>query len=269
VGRRFENKVVLITGASAGIGAATARQLAREGAKLALLARRKDKLENVCAEIENEGGTATPFIADVTNRASLDAAVAGTAEKYGRLDIVLANAGSGIAGPIYKLEVEDFRRQFETNFFGVLNTIYAALPHLKESRGQLGLIGSIAGIVATPNSSPYNTSKFAIVGLAESIYYDLSRLGISVTLINPGFVKSEIRHINNRGELTDKPDPVPGWLVLPADKAAKTISNALYYKKPEVIITFHGKVFSLFKRFFPRLTRWGMRRMIKGRLAPL
>ena len=269
MGRRFEGKVALITGASSGIGAETARQLAEEGAKVVLLARRAEKLEGICKEIQETGGTAMTCVADVTDQSSLESAVSKAIEEFGRLDIVLANAGSGIAGPIYKLNVDDFRRQFETNFFGVLNTIYVVLPHLKESRGQLGLIGSVAGLLGTPDSSAYNASKFAINGLAESIYYDLSRWGIAVTLINPGFVTSEIRHINNKGELTDKPDPVPSWLVMPTDKAAKTIVNALYHKKPEVIVTFHGKVFSWFKRFIPGLTRWGILRMTKGRLKPL
>lgn len=267
--KRFQDKVIMITGASSGIGAETARQLAKEGAKVALLARRSDKLDVVCKGIEDSGGIALACVADVTDKASLDAAVSMVVEKFGHLDIVVANAGSGIAGPIYKLDVEDFRRQFETNFFGVLNTIYAVLPHLKESRGQLGLLGSVAGLMGTPDSSPYNASKFAIVGLAESIYYDLSRWGVAVTLINPGFVKSEIRHINNKGELTDKPDPVPSWLVLPTEKAAKNIINALHRRKPEVIVTFHGKVFSWLKRFVPGLTRWGIRTMTKGRLKPL
>ncbi len=266
---RFDGKVVLITGASSGIGAEVARLFAREGAKLALLARRTEKLENVCKDIESAGGVAVAFTGDVNKRPSLEEAVAKVIETFGHLDIVLANAGFGVAGPIYKLDVDDFRRQFETNFFGVLNTIYAVLPHLKETRGQLGLVGSVAGLMGTPDSSPYNASKFAIVGLAESIYYDLSRWGIAVTLINPGFVKSEIRHINNRGELTNKPDPVPAWLVLPTAKAAKIIVNALYHRKPEVIVAFHGKVFALLKRFLPGLTRWGIRRMTKSRLKPL
>ncbi len=269
MGRRFENKVAFITGASAGMGAETARQLAREGARLALLARRADNLEEVCAEIAAQGGEATPFIADVNDRAALDAAVAGTVEKYGRIDIVLANAGFGVTGPIYTLEVDDYRRQFETNFFGLLHTIYATLPYLKESHGQLGLLGSVAGMIGTPATSPYNASKFAVIGLGEAIYHDLDELGVSVTLINPGFVESELRHINNRGELTNKPDPIPSWLVVPVEKAARTIVNALYRRKPDVIVTNHGKVFALCKRFLPRATRWVIRRMSKGRLPKL
>ncbi len=266
---RFRNKVVLITGGSAGIGAEIARQLAREGARLVLLARRADKLDRVCEEIRTGGGEVFSFVADVTDPESLQAAVANAVETCGRLDIVLANAGFGVTGPFHKLCVDDFRRQFETNFFGMLNTIYAVLPHLEASHGQLGLLGSVAGMVGTPATAPYNASKFAVIGLGESIYHDLDERGISVTLINPGFVASEIRHINNKGELTDKADPIPRWLVVPTDKAAREIINALYRQKPEVIITFHGKVFAWCKRAFPKTTRWVIRRMSRGSLPKL
>ncbi|MCK5863350.1 MAG: SDR family NAD(P)-dependent oxidoreductase, partial [Candidatus Hydrogenedentes bacterium] len=246
---RFDGKVVMITGASAGIGAETARQLAREGAQVALLARRADKLDAVCAEIEAMRGTAAPFVADVCDRASLDTAVSGIIKKYGHLDIVLANAGFGVPGSLQSLDIDDYRRQFETNFFGLLNTIYAVLSHLEESRGQLGILGSVAGMIGTPAASPYNASKFAVVGLAEAIYHDLDELGIAVTLINPGFVESEFRLLDDQGKLTGKQDPVPSWLVLPVDKAARSIINALYRRKPEVIITFHGKALVICKRF--------------------
>ena len=267
--KRFQDKVVLITGASAGIGAETARQLAAEGARLALLARREDKLAEVKAEVESLGAPVVTFIADVNDRAALDAAVAGTLDAFGRIDIVLANAGFGITGPIFKLSVDDYRRQFETNFFGLLNTIYAALEPLKASRGQLGLLGSVAGVVGTPSASAYNTSKFAVNGLGESIYHDLDELGISVTLIKPGFVDSEIRLLDRHGKLSGKRDPIPAWLVLSTPKAARVIINALYKRKPEVTVTFHGKVFTWCKRFLPGATRFVIRRMSRGSLPKL
>ena len=267
--KRFQDKVVLITGASAGIGAETARQLAAEGARLALLARREDKLSEVKAEVESLGAPVVTFIADVNDRAALDAAVAGTLDAFGRIDIVLANAGFGITGPIFKLSVDDYRRQFETNFFGLLNTIYAALEPLKASRGQLGLLGSVAGVVGTPSASAYNASKFAVNGLGESIYHDLDELGISVTLIKPGFVDSEIRLLDRHGKLSGKRDPIPAWLVLSTPKAARVIINALYKRKPEVTVTFHGKVFTWCKRFLPGATRFVIRRMSRGSLPKL
>lgn len=266
---RFKTKAILITGGSAGIGAEMARQFSREGARLALLARRADKLEEICAAIKASGGEAIPYVADVTDPAALQTAVNGAVAAYGRLDMVIANAGMGITGPFHTLTVDDFRKQFEVNFFGMLNTIYTVLPHLEATHGQLGLLGSVAGMIGTPATAPYNASKFAVIGLGEAIYHDLDERGVAVTLINPGFIASELRHINRRGELTDKPDPIPKWLVVPTEKAARDIINAMYRRKPEVIITGHGKVFAWCKRAFPRTTRWVIRRATKGRLPKL
>lgn len=267
--KRFQDKVILITGASAGIGAEVARQLAGEGALLALLARRREKLETVKTEIESLGSRAIICVADVTNPHSLQAAVEKTLKTFGHIDIVLANAGFGVTGPIFKLTVEDYRRQFETNFFGVLNTIYATLEALKLSRGQLGIVGSVAGVIGTPSASPYNASKFAVNGLGESIFHDLDEVGISVTLIKPGFVESEIRLLDRQGRLSGKKDPIPRWLVMPTPKAARSIIHALYKRKPEVTVTFHGKVFTWCKRLLPGTTRWVIRRLSKGRLPTL
>lgn len=254
--KRFDDMVVMITGASSGIGEYSAYDFAREGAKVALLARRRDRLEQVKQKIMEMGGKAECFVADVTNRDSVKEAVEGIVSLWGKLDVVLANAGIGVPGHIVQLKVEDFRHQFETNFFGVLNTIEVTLPYLLKSQGRLGIVGSVAGRVCTPMSAPYCSSKFAVVALAECLYYDLKPLGVSVTCINPGFVASEIRVKNRKGELTNRPDPIPSFLVLPTHKASAKIVNALYKRKPEVVITFHGKFSIFIARHFPRFYRW-------------
>jgi len=263
---RFSGQVAFITGASSGIGAAIARVFAREGARVVLAARRADRLEALQQEITALGSEALAVACDVTDRGSLDAAVKRAAEAFGRIDVVLANAGFGVSGVFTDLETVDFRRQFETNVFGVLDTVYATLPYLLESKGRLGIVGSVSGRVGTPASAPYTASKFAVVGLAECLYYDLADRGVSVTCINPGFVASEIRRVNNRGELTGKPDPVPQFLVMPAAKAARQIVRALYRRRPEVIITRHGKIMIFLARHFPRLTRLVLRLGSKGRV---
>jgi len=253
---RFVDQVVLITGASSGIGEATAYEFAKEGAKVALVARRKDRLEKVKETIIQNKGIAEFFVADVTNYEEFKKAVEGIIQTWGKLDVVLANAGMGVPGHILQLKAEDFRRQFETNFFGVINTLEITLPYLIKQKGRLGIVGSVAGRVCTPLSAPYCSSKFAVVALSECIYYDLKPMGISVTLINPGFVKSEIRHKNKYGELTNRPDPVPSFLVMPTEKAAKQIVCAMYHRKPELIITKHGKLSIFFGRHFPRTYRF-------------
>ncbi len=264
--RSFEGKVALVTGASAGIGTAVVREFARQGAKPVMLARRLDRLNELKQEIEAAGGQALALECDVTNRASLDGAVEKAVETFGAIDVVLANAGFGVAGMTTELETVDYRRQFETNVFGLLETVYATLPHLEKSRGRLGLVGSVSGRMASPASGPYTASKFAVVGLAECMYYDLADLGISVTCVNPGFVASEIRSVNNQGKFTGKPDPVPSIIVMPAEKAARVIVRGLYRRKPEVLVTRHAKVMVFLSRHFPRTLRTTMRLSSRGRV---
>ena len=260
---RFAGQTAFITGASSGIGAEVALQLAREGAKVAIIARREDRLEEIRKRIKEQGGDALALRCDVTDRAQIDAAVAKTVEKFGGIDLCLANAGFGITGSFAKLATEDYRRQFDTNFFGAIDTAYAVLPHLIEKKGRLGIVASVSGRLAAPGTSAYNASKFALVGLAETIYHELRKKGVSVTLINPGLIDSEIRLKDNDESLRpDRKDPVPGWLVMPAEKAARQILSALYKRKPEVVITFHGKILNGLARHFPRTTR-----LILGRLA--
>src|SRR5215469_7711617 len=161
-GKRFDDRIVFITGASSGIGAALARGLAREGARLVLVARRIERLKALAVELKNSGAEAIWQVADVTQREDLDRAVAATLQSFGRLDIAVANAGFGVAGLVQKLSADDYRRQFDTNIFGVLNTAWATVPSLEQCRGRLVLIGSVAGHVALPRNSAYAMSKFAV-----------------------------------------------------------------------------------------------------------
>ena len=182
-------------------------------------------------------------------------AVAEVVARWGRLDVAVANAGFGVAGSLEKLAVEDYRRQFETNFFGLLATAKAALPELKRSRGRLALVGSVSGLIGTPATSAYSASKFAVRGLALSLRPELAPLGISVTHIAPGFVTSEIRFKDNRGVLHEGArDPVPSWLVVPAEDAAKEIVRAVDRRAKERVVTFHGKVFVFVDRVLPWVT---------------
>ncbi len=265
--QRFDGKSVFITGASSGIGAAMAKAFAAEGARVALLARRTDNLEQVKREIEARARQVIIFQCDVTDSEGLKTAAERTVESFGGIDVVLANAGFGISGPFENLTVDDFRRQFEVNVFGLMNTIYATLPALRQSKGRLGLLGSVAGRLGTPMTSPYNVSKFAVIGLAECIYHEFDEIGISVTCINPGFVESEIRSVNDDGVYTGNPDPVPGRFIMPAEKAARLIVDAMHRRRPELILTRLGKLALIINRVAPALTRWTIRRFTRGKLA--
>jgi len=263
---RFSGKVVLVTGASAGIGAACAREFAREGARVALAARRADKLDAVAADIRAAGGEALPVVCDVCNRASMDAAIASIVDTWGRLDVVLANAGFGVSGVANKLDTEDYRRQFETNFFGVLNTVYASLPRLIEAKGNIALVSSVMGHLSVPTFGPYCSSKFAVRALAECLYYDLADLGVAVTCISPGIVESELRSVNNRGEYTGKPDPAPKWITMSAATAARHMVRAIHRRKPLYVVTNHGKIGVFIGQRFPGFYRWLLRTLTKGKV---
>jgi short-subunit dehydrogenase len=253
----WAGKVALITGASAGIGAALARALARDGADLVLAARREDRLRDLALEIEATGRKAIVVGCDVTRDGDLERAVAAAVERYGRLDIAVANAGFGVVGPVEDLTLDDFRRQLDTNVLGVLRTLYASLPELRKTRGQFVIVGSVAGHVPTPWTSPYSTSKFAVRGFAESIHDELAAGGVSVTLVSPGFVDSDIRRVDNHGKVHENaPDPVPGWLRMPTDRAARAIVRAIRRRRREVVVTGHGKALVLLYRHTPWLLRF-------------
>jgi short-subunit dehydrogenase len=253
-------QVVLITGASSGIGAALAREYAHRGADLVLLARRVDRLTTLAGELQRGGRQALALTADVTVDGDLERAVAQAHTKFGRLDVVIANAGFGVVGPIERLTLDDYRRQFETNIFGVLRTVHATLAALKATRGRLVILGSVAGYVATPGSSPYSMSKFAVRALAEALGHELHAAGVTVTLVSPGYVDSEIRRVDNAGRFQEtSPEPVPAWLLVPTVTAARQIVRAVERRRREVVITGHGKLAVFMQRHAPWLVARALR----------
>ncbi|MBC8028245.1 MAG: SDR family NAD(P)-dependent oxidoreductase [Steroidobacteraceae bacterium] len=258
-------RTVLITGASSGIGAALARECARRGFRVALVARRIETLETLAARLREAGSQASAHAGDVTRDGDIARVVAELATQGVVPDIVIANAGFGVVGPAQKLELDDYRRQFETNLFGVLRTFYDTLGVLKQTRGRFAVMGSIAGHLSGPGGSAYAMSKFAVRAFAEALHGDLKGTGVGVTLISPGFVESDIRRVDNRGGLhSHVEDPVPPWLRMNADKAARVMMNGILRGRREVFVTFHGKVIVFFARHFPRLVRYLLVRSNRG-----
>lgn len=251
--QRFLGQTVFITGASAGIGAALCRHFAQEGADIALLARRKDALESTASAVRALGRRAIPIACDVTRDGDLEHAVDLVRGELGRIDVVVANAGIGIGGAFSKLTLDDFRRQFETNVFGVVRTVQATLPDLEQSRGRLAVVGSVAPYAIAPGTVNYAMSKAAVGALAQGLEIELAPKGVSVTLILPGFVESEIRLIDNHGHKRENAkDPVPQFLVMPTDEAAKDIIEGIHGRIPECVITNHGKFGVFMGRHAPR-----------------
>lgn len=263
----FQNKSILITGASSGIGEELAWQLSQLNARLTLTARRRELLDALAKRITVSGKPAPLVqVADVTHHSDLAQAVSESLRAYNKLDVVIANAGFGVVGPFKKLALEDYRRQFETNVFGLLRTVFTALPAIEQSRGNIVLIGSVSGWAATPGASPYAMSKFAVRALANAITSELALSSVKVTLISPGFVASNIRRIDNQGALHESAkEPIPAWLVMPTDKAVRQILRAIARGKREAIITGHGKALVAISRFTPWILRLAGHRMAANR----
>ncbi|MEY3337476.1 MAG: hypothetical protein RL245_468 [Pseudomonadota bacterium] len=263
------SQTILITGASSGIGAGLARAYARRGDRLALVARRLDLLEALATELRGLGAEVTVHQGDVTRDGDVLRVVEDLAGRGIGIDVVYANAGFGVAGNVQRLSIADYQRQFDTNVFGVLRTVKETVPALRKSRGRLVLVGSVAGHAASAGMSAYSMSKFAVRALAETLHGDLAPEGIGVTLVSPGFVDSDIRRTNNQGVVqVGAKDPIPAWLRVGTEQAAREIVRGVDRGKAEIVVTGHGKVIVFIARHFPGLLRWAGLRVYKGRPEP-
>ncbi|MFB8440037.1 SDR family NAD(P)-dependent oxidoreductase [Streptomyces niveus] len=206
--------VALVTGASSGIGAATARRLAERGASVALVARRRARLEDLAAEIEKAGGTALVVEADISDRTQAEAAVQQTVERFGRLDILVNNAGLMLLGPVVGADAEEWERMLAINVQGLLYTTRAALPHLLSAAedgprrvADIVNISSIAGRVAWNGYGVYNLTKFGVNGFTESLRQEITQRHVRVSVLEPGGVATELgSHNDHKPEVREAID---------------------------------------------------------------
>lgn len=190
---RLAGKVALVTGASSGIGEATALALAAEGAAVAIGARRADRLEALADKISADGGRALTLDLDVTQEQQAHDAVGRTRADLGGLDIVVNNAGVMLLGPILDADTSDWRRMIETNVLGLMYVTHAALPGLVEQgSGDIVQVSSVAGRLAREGSGGYNASKWAVNAFSESLRQEVTARGVRVTLVEPGAVATEL-----------------------------------------------------------------------------
>jgi|HubBroStandDraft_1064217.scaffolds.fasta_scaffold51840_3 short-subunit dehydrogenase len=247
---RFDGQVVLITGASSGIGEGLAREFALEGAHTVLVARRVERIEALAAELTTGNRRALAVEGDVTRDGDLERAVALARGEFGRLDVAVANAGILVRGGIFDLTLEDYRKHLETNTFGAIRTVIATLPALRETRGRMVLIGSLLGMVSVPGDTPYCVSKFALNGLSDGLRHELAPYGIGVTQVLSGLVRTEIY---SHTPLHRPPPKWIEWIALTPEQAARQIVSATHRRKRCYILPWPTRVAIFMQRHFPRV----------------
>jgi len=227
-GRFLKDKVALVTGASSGIGEATAIALARAGARVSLMARREDRLSELTEKLSAEG-LAKPiyFAADVQKNDDIDKTVKGTIEKFGRVDILINNAGVMYLGPIAGANIDDWKRMFDINVLGLMNCTHAVLPEMiKNNCGHIVNISSVSGKIISARSAAYSATKFAVGAFSEGLRQEVSSKGLRVTVIQPGAVATELTdHITDGATKKSIKDWVAGMTAL----TSEDIANAIVY----------------------------------------
>jgi clavulanate-9-aldehyde reductase len=222
----LKDQVVAVTGASSGIGEATALACARAGAAVALAARRAEKIEALAAQIVSEGGRAIAVPTDVSQEEQARAFVERAAAELGRLDALVNNAGVMLLGPIENAPTEEWRRMIAANLFGVLYCTHAALPIMRaQGSGHIVNVSSVAGRFARAGSGVYNLTKFGVGAFSESLRQEVVPMGVRVTLIEPGAVATELVQ-RNRPEIQQA---IQGILADVTPLRSEDIAEAILY----------------------------------------
>jgi NADP-dependent 3-hydroxy acid dehydrogenase YdfG len=242
------NQVAIVTGASSGIGRATALALAQQGAHLALAARNTEALKILAAEINSLGREALFVPTDVTRQEQVNMLVDAVIQRWGYVDILVSNAGQYIRTPIYRMEHTEIEQSMAVNFYGGVYAVQAVLPHmLSRSSGHIVLVSSLDGKFALPGDAPYVSAKFALNGFGATLRQEMNGKGISVTLVLPGRVDTPMIHDLHVPWISAKISP---------EAVARGIIRAIRRRQAEVILPFHAGLLYYISVFSPGLSDW-------------
>ncbi len=255
----FRGQVVIVTGASAGIGKSLALLLASQGAKVAIAARRLERLEEVAAECRQRGGEVLVVPTDISDEAQCKSLVEKTVATFGRLDMLINNAGLAASASFDEFpDLQLFKQTVDVNFYGTVYCTYYALPHLKRTRGRIVAVSSLGGKAALPYNTPYCSSKYAMHGFYDSLSMELHQHGVSCTLICPSWVATEFHEaqMNKDGV----PRGAQGRIyytkrTMTAERCAALTLRAAYDRRRELLMGGGGLVVWL-KVLAPGLVDW-------------
>ena len=251
----MQNKVVIITGASSGIGLALAKEFAQRGSKLVLAARSAEKLKDLETEFNNKGTETICVATDVSKEAECKNLIDKAIAKFNRIDILINNAGISMRALFKDVDLDVLKQLMDVNFWGTVYCTKYALPHLLKSKGSVTGISSIAGFIGLPARTGYSASKYAMHGFLETLRVENLKTGLHVLIAAPGFTASNIRNtaLSNDGSAQGE-SPRNEDKMMSAEEVAQHVVNAIKKRKPTLILTFvEGKLTVWLKKWAPRL----------------
>lgn len=251
----MKNKVVIITGASSGIGLASAREFAARGAKLSLGARSIDKLYELQKELEKDGCEVIVTKTDVSIESDCKLLIENTLKKFGQIDVLVNNAGISMRALFIDLEIDVMKQLMDVNFWGTVYCTKYALPHLLKQQGSLVGISSIAGFLGLPGRAGYSASKFAMHGFLETVRTENLKKNLHVLIAAPGFTSSNVRKSALTADGSQQGEtPRAEEKMMSAEKVAIHLANAIKKRKRTLILTFvEGKLTVFLRKWYPSL----------------
>ena len=250
----MKNKVVIVTGASSGIGKACAQEFCKQGARLMLAARNEEKLKELNDILNQSGGQSNYMVTDVSNELDCKNMINKTIEIYGSVDVLINNAGISMRAIFNDLDIRAFEKVMKVNFYGTIYCTKYALPHILKSKGSVVGVSSIAGHKGLPARTAYSASKFAMTGFLESLRIENLKKGLHVLIASPGFTASNIReNALNASGANQKESPRNENKMMTPEVVAQKIVCAVKYRKNSIVLTFQGKLLVFLNKFFPKL----------------
>ncbi len=258
---KLSNQVAVITGASEGIGAAIARRFAGEGARVVLAARSEEKLEALAEELGSERALAVPT--DVTDAEQVKRLMARTREHFGGLDILVNNAGVGLYASVAEMAWADFEQMWKVNFFGVVRCIREALPDLRERRGMVVNISSVAGKLAIPYLTGYCASKFALNAFSTGLRMELAQAGVRVVVVCPGTVRTPFHQSAFRSNRLPEVFAQRSRGGISAERVAAATLRAVVRERREVVVPWRLRLAVGFRNLLPAFADGILQRMLR------